>query len=320
MNSSAPSGGVKPSDAVAAELVAISEQLDKMAASVRSLTEADPPWSAGSMASDTILAEAEFEALPYRSPGTTALVYPLMSVGHMQDHLSAFAVGLRTPRVVMSLSTLMRTYLTAAAEAYYLSDTGVNRVERMRRVVNADLKSLTELMNMAADDRRRLGELTEQRRAVAQASRKVGWAPANLDTKRKWAAWPDCWVGNKPLSDMARLRQLLRSALPASTADNVFRTLSASTHAQPHALAFLIDHDNLVPVPSGGVPRPDRPVDQDVVDPNGDHGLRRRPGGATRRWPMWRGSARVDRGGRRLDRPVDHPTARNVVAERVVGS
>lgn len=221
-------------------ILGLADRLDEVAATVRRYIELDPrPWPE-SIASREKAREAEFSALPLEYPVAHTLLSPLHFLGSSQDHLTAMAAVVRAPFTVMGLLTLLRTQLVGAAYVVYLADQRIGLRERVRRGMNVYLDSLTEQMNLVGPGQH-LDHLTARRRKVASGARRLGWTVTAPEAKagsrpRPW------WIGDRPPAEMTLLdRMLCDVADKNQVGHTLYRYLSGTSHAQPHALVGLID-------------------------------------------------------------------------------
>lgn len=204
----------------------IADQLSLVASTLATYMQTDPkPWPECVAARERVR-EQEFAELPYEHPVAHAHVAPIQYLTSSQDHLLALAAALRTPDVVLAPLTLLRTQLVAAAFAIHLTDPAIDLRERIRRSLNADLQSLTEKMFLAG-------------RGDAEA---VAWYD-DLERRRAW--------GIEPIATEDRVDQAHLAENDDKLGLTLYRLLSASSHAQPHGLAFLIDRDNVTSLGDG---------------------------------------------------------------------
>lgn len=226
-------------------------QLDHVAATVGAYSELDPsPWP-DSISSRERAREQEFEPLPFEHPMAHVQLAPLQYLAVSQDHLTAIAAVVRTTGTVMAPLTLQRTQLIAAGWASYIADPSIEARERVRRTMNAYLESTTEQMRMVGCDdeesAKGFDQLDRCRREVIRGAKQLGWR-ANMPETPKLKARPkDWWIGDKPPTEMALLDSMLGdTTLNDRVGHTLYRYLSATSHAQPHALAWFVDREQIV--------------------------------------------------------------------------
>jgi hypothetical protein len=226
----------------------IADKLEAVAAVVRQYVIADPaPWPAA--AAREKAQERDFSVLPFKHPVTEAHLAPLQLMGVAQDHLVAMAAVIRAPFTVMALLTLLRTQIVATAWAWYLTDPHIDIRERVRRANNLQLQSVTEQMRLLGLDRPETAaeyeRLDQHRREIAAGAKRLKWKVAMQESKKNWPQ--DWWIGDKPPTEMTLVGQALRDdQLGELSGKTLYRYLSATTHAQPHALLSFVDPDQLV--------------------------------------------------------------------------
>lgn len=231
----------------------IADQLSLVASTLATYMRTDPkPWPECVAARERVR-EQEFAELPYEHPVAHAHVAPIQYLTSSQDHLQALAAALRTPDVVLALLTLLRTQLVAAAFAIHLTDPLIGLRERIRRSLNADLQSLTEKMFLAgrgdAEAVAWYDDLERRRVEIKAAAHKLGWVVKGEQTPKRTAR-PKVW-GIEPIATEMGLIDAIFADNDDKIGLTLYRLLSASSHAQPHGLAFLIDRDNVTSLGDG---------------------------------------------------------------------
>jgi hypothetical protein len=223
----------------------LSEQLDQIAETLRWYLNQSPHWSTDSLAEAQLQMDADYQDLPFQSPVTTALLRPLAPLGHAQDHLVALSAVIRAPDTILSILTLLRTFLVACGRAHYLADPAITVRERVRRCVNAELDTATAMMNFADRSGPVFAGFEQKRRDLMKGARALRFHGSNPEPRKGAKHFPAWYVGDKPPSDMARM-DMLSGSVPTLGAD-VFRLLSASAHAQEHALYQCLRSDMVRP-------------------------------------------------------------------------
>jgi len=233
------------------EWLLLAGQLDQVAAVVGAYLELDPsPWP-DSISSRERAREQEFDALPFEHPMVHVQLAPLQYLAVSQDHLTAIAAVVRTPLTVMAQLTLLRTQLIAAAWASYMADPSIDARERVRRSMNAYLESTTEQMRLAGregdENAGEFDRLDRHRRDVIRGAKQLGWHTSTPESP-KLKPWPkDWWIGDKPPKEMTLLGSMLGDArLNDRVGHTLYRYLSATSHAQPHALAWFVNREQTV--------------------------------------------------------------------------
>jgi hypothetical protein len=239
------------------------DQLDEIAAVIQRYLERDPLWKQDSTAGLEKGREQEFAGLPFKEPVSTALVHPTMALGQAVDHLTALAAVVRTERTALAMHTLIRPILVASGTASYVlgaPDLG----ERMRRVMNIELDSATEMMHLLQDRYpKQFARYDQRRRDIATAARRLWKHIATPEGKGGQVR--DWYVGNKPPGDMAFVREALAHVQAEEIADTLYRLMSASTHAQPHALLTFIGGQEAAHHPLGYAAAPIRISEKDLL-------------------------------------------------------
>jgi hypothetical protein len=227
--------------------VELAHRLDLVAAAVHDYktTEA-APWP-DSISARELAEERDFLALPRKHPMMDTQLAPRQYLGSAADHLTAFAAVIRAPHTVMALLTLLRTQIVGAAYAAYVAEPDIGARERVRRWLNVHLDSLTEQMRLVgrddAESAEHYDELEQRRRDVKSGAHQLGWTIAGNDTPKS-KAWPVDWCIKPRPTEMDLVNDLLSGVdAPGKTGKTLYRFLSATTHAQPHALLALIDSE-----------------------------------------------------------------------------
>jgi len=242
---------VDRSHAVPPEWLPVAAQLGQVATAVGAYLQLDPsPWP-DSISSREKAREQEFDALPFEYPMAHVHLAPLQYLAVSQDHLTAIAAVVRTPGTVMALLTLQRTQLVATGWASYLADPSIDVRERVRRAMNGYLESTTEQMRLVGREdevsARGFDQLNHRRQEVIRGAKQLGWhATTPQSPKRK--AWPEVWwIGDKPPTEMAVLDSLLGDAsLNDRIGYTLYRHLSGTSHARPHALLWFVDREQVL--------------------------------------------------------------------------
>lgn len=229
------------------EWVSWADDLDQIADVLRRYLEQDPMWTETSRAASDKAHEDEFSSLPFERPISTALAHPVMALGQAVDHLTALAAVVRTERTSLAMHTVIRPILVAAGIARYVADPDIDTKERARRAVNIELASATEMMRLLeVRYRDQFERYDQQRHKIAKGARQI-WKHVNAPEARKSGRGRvqvrDWYVGDKPPGDMGFVRIAHAYGEAEKIADVVYRLMSASTHAQPHALLAFLQQD-----------------------------------------------------------------------------
>jgi hypothetical protein len=156
---------------------------------------------------------------------------------HATDHFIGMAATIDAPDTVLSTVSLLRPALLALARSYYLTDTSLAPVERIRRSMNLRLESLTERINLAVgDDAEREACRIQIHEIKVAASR--ARLPFNRSNRRLAVGLrKPCWLGAEPPRDLRLLEALIddENDEPGySPSGQIFRVSSAVIHAQSH--------------------------------------------------------------------------------------
>ena len=154
------------------------------------------------------------------------------------DHLRVAGGVLAGHRGVASLYTLTRGAAEAAAIACYLSDPGIDPLERVRRLMNHNLAALHEDLNM-------LGRFTGED-AAAQTARHRGQEAAIARTGRHFGlaftrpknGFKPCYLGDKPPGAMALIDKC--ATRTAGVGATYQQLLSSVAHGQLHGLSRFL--------------------------------------------------------------------------------
>lgn len=230
------------------EWVAYADDLDQIADVLRRYLEQDPIWTDTSKAASDKAQEAQFSSLPFEHPMSTALAHPVMALGQAVDHLTALAAVVRTERTALAMHTVSRPILVAAGIACYIADPAIDTQERVRRAVNIELESATEMMRLLqVRYPEQLERYDRRRREIVKGARQI-WKRVNAPEAKKARTGRvqvlDWYVGDRPPpGDMGFVRIAHTYVAAEEIADVVYRLMSASTHAQPHALLTFLRQD-----------------------------------------------------------------------------
>lgn len=179
---------------------------------------------------------------------TTALAHPMMALGQAVDHLTALAAVVRTERTALAMHTVIRPILVAAGIACYVADPTIDTQERVRRAVNIELQSATEMMRLLqVRYPEQLERYDRRRREIVKGARQI-WKRVNVPEAKKGRKGRvqvlDWYVGDRPPpGDMGFVRIAHTYVAAEKIADVVYRLMSAAAHAQPHALLTFLRRD-----------------------------------------------------------------------------
>lgn len=229
------------------EWAGYADDLDQIADVLRRYLELNPIWTDTSLAASDKTREDQFSSLPFQHPMSTALAHPVMALGQAVDHLAALAAIVRTERTALAMHTVIRPILVAAGIACYVADPAIDTKERMRRAVNIELQSDTEMMHLCEGRYpKQLEQYDRRRREIVKGARQI-WrvnAPESKKPKKGRVRVLDWYVGDRPSpGDMGFVRKAHSYVAAEEIADVVYRLMSASTHAQPHALLTFLQRD-----------------------------------------------------------------------------
>jgi hypothetical protein len=162
----------------------------------------------------------------------------LMECWSCADHLGVAGSVLAEHRAVASLYTITRGAAEAASIACYLSEPGIEPLERIRRLMNHNLVALHEDVNMLGrfsgqDAASKAARHQAQETAIARAGHQHG-----LPFTRPRKGHSPCFLGTVPPSAMALIDKC------ASRASGVGATyqqlLSSVAHGQLHGLSRFL--------------------------------------------------------------------------------
>lgn len=214
---------------------AYADQVDQIAHTLRVYFGTDPLWTPGSKAEAEKAQQDEFAALSIQNPVTSALVHPAMTMGFAIDHLVALSAVVRAEETVLAVHSLLRPILVAAGTASHIAD-APDVKERVRRAVNLQLASLTEMMRMLKDVSPEYFADRQKRRSEIVTSARGIWKHVSKPESKKGRI-NDWYVGDEPPGrDMEMARAALKYADSPQFADMAYRLTSATTHVQSHGL------------------------------------------------------------------------------------
>lgn len=211
--------------------------LRKVAEGLTQLVDLNKEPAAGSPADKEADGEpfgGEWSAHPARDVVATLL----MECWSCADHLTVAGTVLAEDRAVASLYTLTRGAAEAGAIACYLSEPGIDPVERMRRLMNHNLAALHEDLSMLSrftgqDAAAKVVRHRAQEAAIARAGRHFG-----LAFTRPKSGFKPCFLGDKPPSSMALIdRCASRTSGVGATYQQL---LSSVAHGQLHGLSRFL--------------------------------------------------------------------------------
>lgn len=185
---------------------------------------------------------AEWSAHPARDLFATLL----MECWSCADHLTVAGIVLAEHRAVASLYTISRAAAEAASIACYLSEPGIEPLERMRRLMNHNLVALHEDLNMlgrlpsqgAAD---KAARHQTQEAAIARAGRQHG-----LTFTKPKKGYTPCFLGDRPPSAMTLIDQCASGT--SGVGATYQQLLSSVAHGQLHGLSRFLMR---APAPAG---------------------------------------------------------------------
>jgi hypothetical protein len=154
------------------------------------------------------------------------------------DHLALAGATLAEHRAVASLYTLTRGAVEAGAIACYLSEPGIDSLERVRRLMNHNLAALHQDLSMLSrfpgqDAAAKAARHRGQEAAIARAGQRFG-----LAFTRPRNRFRPCSLGDKPPSAMALIdRCASRTSGVGATRQQL---LSSVAHGQMHGLSRFL--------------------------------------------------------------------------------
>jgi hypothetical protein len=177
----------------------------------------------------------EWSAHPARDLVATLL----MECWSCADHLRVAGGVLAGHRGVASLYTLTRGATEVGAIASYLSDLGIDPLERVRRLMNHNLAALHEDLNMLGrfggeDAAAKTARHRGQEAAIARTGCQFG-----LAFTRPKKGFTACYLGDKPPGAMALIDKCATRTAGVGAAYQ--QLLSSVAHGQLHGLSrFLV--------------------------------------------------------------------------------
>ncbi len=236
---------------VPTEFVELAAGLDAIADTLHWYLGQADLWQPGSPAAGMIDDEPTFATLPFERPIISTLVQPLITIDQAADHLVACAAIIRTPRTALSLLTTLRPLAVACGWAYYLTNPAIDAREHVRRALNVQLESDTELMNYIQLPGPELDKIDKRRRDIAAGARTLGLHVTKPEKRANTTTWPTWHVGDRPPSEMKMLNDLLGSTQTLQIGHDLYRLLSAATHAQQHAIYAVMQVSQATPAADG---------------------------------------------------------------------
>jgi hypothetical protein len=177
-------------------------------------------------------------------PGRDLFATMLMECWSCADHLKVAGVVLAEHQAVASLYTITRGAAEAASIACYLSERGIEPLERVRRIMNHNLAALHQDLNMLVriprqDSAAKAARHRSQEEAIAGAGRRH-----NLGFTRPRKGFSACYLGDKPPSAMTLIDQCASGT--SGVGATYQQLLSSVAHGQLHGLSRFLMH---APVP-----------------------------------------------------------------------
>lgn len=189
------------------------------------------------------LADKEADGEPFAGewsahPGRDLVATLLMECWSCADHLTVTGAVLTEHRAVASLYTLTRGAAEAGAIACYMSEPGIDSLERTRRLMNHNLVALHEDLNMLSrfegqDAASKAARHRGQQAAIARTGHRFGLA---LTKPRK--AFTPCFLGDKPPSAMALIDKY--ASRTSGVGATYQQLLSSVAHGQLHGLSRFL--------------------------------------------------------------------------------
>ena len=212
-----------------------------------------PVWTPDSPAAAECATDAAFADSWGERPVQQVLVLAHTLLYHVQDHLMGLAHLCAAGDVVLAPLSLTRPLLTSCGRGHYLLAPDVPVLERLRRGMNLLLDSYVEQANLSGD-RTSPGYQHCVRRlyAIRYSAARVGLQETPERRRRGQRHLPARWLGDRPPSEMALVADLLEDVeddVPGGTGRLLYRMGSAFVHAQPHALAMMLQESEPTPMP-----------------------------------------------------------------------
>lgn len=177
----------------------------------------------------------------------------LLLVWSCCDHLSGAATLLRDRSHIPSLYTLIRAAAEAAANAYYLSDTDIDPLERVRRYMNWRLNALSEETRMirpisvpggasepsvTEQAAAEVAEMQRQIQAIGHTGQRYG-----LSYRAQKGSTP-AHLGSEPPKIMSLVDRCASETAGLGTLQ--YRQLSSVAHAQLHGLKRFLSRSGMI--------------------------------------------------------------------------
>lgn len=183
----------------------------------------------------------EWSAHPARDLVTTLL----MECWSCADHLTVAGTVLAEHRAIASLYTLTRGAAETASIACYLSEPGIEPLERVRRIMNQNLAALHEDLNMLGriprqDSVDKAARHRSQEAAISRVGQRHG-----LGFTRPKKGFSACYLGDRPPSAMTLIDKC--ASHTSGVGATYQQLLSSVAHGQLHGLSRFLIH---APIPS----------------------------------------------------------------------
>lgn len=204
-----------------------------------------PLWDHDSVCAGDHESGSAFADLRDGTPGIRLAVQPLQLLSQARTNVLAISQVIREPDAVPAALILMRPIMASCGSAYYLLPGGADSRERARRAMNSYLCWTREALNYLNGA---LGEPTVLGRMnrIVQVARSNGFRVSAPGKKVGGKTWPEWHIGDRVPSEMDRLSALIQADQAASRdlGRDLFRLMSAATHAQPHAMYAIARLDS----------------------------------------------------------------------------
>jgi hypothetical protein len=228
----------------------LGRRLDDFAQALRDLLNSNQLPAPGS------IADKEADGEPYAGewgeyPSRDVFATMVLTSWSCADHLAGMATLLQTKRCIPSLYTLARGAAEAAVIACYLSEVGIDPLERVRRNMNCNLDALCEDLNIlrrftSPEAPLKAAEHEAKIKAIEHTAKQHDW------TFKKQDSYRPAYIGEKPESATTLIG---KCALQIPNIGIIsYKMFCGVAHAKLHGLSrFLMHNGTSLPGQTGRI-------------------------------------------------------------------
>jgi hypothetical protein len=201
----------------------------------------EPLWADDSECANDHAPGSAVADLKTGSPAITLAIQPVQVLAQAQANLTALAQVVLEPTAMLPVLTLMRPTLAACGWVYYVLAIGGDDRERHRRLMNLYLSWTGETLNYMNGNPST--EIVQARRTrLVQVARTAGHKVSTPGKRAAANYWPVWHIGDKAPSEMDRLAALFHAdtEIEREVGHDLFRLMSAATHAQPQSVYAIL--------------------------------------------------------------------------------